>query len=212
MCRVVLVHSVGCGFWGNHARRVRLSLLQFCIFMQMVSTARPILYSQYLSSGWWPLLRQPIIVCSFLDNFASSLRSSLSPFMSYTRLILSWEIPPSGSTPHGANHIVVVVSDVFLCLLHWLQLLFRACLSAISFPTTSHWLGNQVKVIWCPSSWRAARRFRMSLSSALLRSIACWRFAKQGKSDWLSRTIQTFWGGSSVWIICNAFLIAFISA
>ena len=26
-------------------------------FLQMVSTVRPILCNQYLSSGWWPLLR-----------------------------------------------------------------------------------------------------------------------------------------------------------
>ena len=29
MCRVELFHASGGGFWGIHARRVRLSLLQF---------------------------------------------------------------------------------------------------------------------------------------------------------------------------------------
>ena len=32
MCGVVLVHAAGGGFWGSHARHVRLSLLQFRIF------------------------------------------------------------------------------------------------------------------------------------------------------------------------------------
>ena len=63
-------------------------------FPQMVSTVRPILCNQFLSSRWWPLLRRPIIVCSFLDNFYSSLRSSFSPFTPYIRQILSWEISP----------------------------------------------------------------------------------------------------------------------
>ena len=40
-------------------------------FIQIVSTVHPILCSQYLSSEWWPLPRQPIVVCSFLDNFSA---------------------------------------------------------------------------------------------------------------------------------------------
>ena len=63
-------------------------------FLQMVSTARPILCSQYTRSGWWPLLRRPIVICSFHDNFDSSLRPSVSPFMPYTRRILSWIFSP----------------------------------------------------------------------------------------------------------------------
>ena len=59
-------------------------------FPQMVSTA----CNQYLSSGWRPLLRQPIVVCSFLDNFDSAMWSNFSPFMPYTRRIPSWEISP----------------------------------------------------------------------------------------------------------------------
>ena len=52
----------------------------------------------------------------------------------------------------------------------------------------------------------------MSLSSVLLRGIAGWRLAIRSKIDWLSLTIRTFWSDSSVWIMCNDFLIAFISA
>ena len=89
---------------------------------------------------------------------------------------------------------------------------FLACSSAIAFHISLQWLGHQVKVIWYPSSWRAARWIRMSLSLALLRGIAGWRFAIQSRVDWLSLTIQTFLDGFSVWIICNAYLIAFISA
>ena len=63
-------------------------------FLQMVSTACPILCSQYLSSRWWPLLRRPIVICSFLDNFDSSLRSSFSPVIPYIRQIPSWDISP----------------------------------------------------------------------------------------------------------------------
>ena len=44
----------------------------------------------------------------------------------------------------------------------------------------------------------------MSLSSAILWSIAGWRFVIWGRTDWLSLTIQTFCSDSSVWIICNA--------
>ena len=47
----------------------------------------------------------------------------------------------------------------------------------------------------------------MSLSSALLGGIAALRFAIRSRTDWLSRTIRTFWGDSSFWIICNAFLV-----
>ena len=36
----------------------------------------------------------------------------------------------------------------------------------------------------------------MSLSSALIRGIAGWRFAIWSKTDWLSLTIQTFLGDS----------------
>ena len=35
-------------------------------FPQMVFTGRPYSCSQYLSSGWWPLLRRPIVVSSLL--------------------------------------------------------------------------------------------------------------------------------------------------
>ena len=49
----------------------------------------------------------------------------------------------------------------------------------------------------------------MSLSSARFRGIAGWRLAIHSKTDWLS---LTFWADSSVWIICSAFFIAFISA
>ena len=66
------------------------SLIPHCL--QMVSTAHLVLCSQYLSSGWWPLLRRPIVICSFLDNFDSSLHSSFSLFMPYTRQIHLWEI------------------------------------------------------------------------------------------------------------------------
>ena len=52
----------------------------------------------------------------------------------------------------------------------------------------------------------------MSLSSAVLKGIAGRRFAIRSMTVSLSLTIQTFWGDSSVWIICNAFLIAFLSA
>ena len=55
-------------------------------------------------------------------------------------------------------------------------------------------------------------KLRVSRSTALLRGIAGWRFAIRSRTDWLSLTILTFDGNSSVWIICNAFLIAFISA
>ena len=48
--------------------------------LQMVSTARPVLCSKYLSYRWRPLLRRSIVVCSFLDNFDSSQRSSLFSF------------------------------------------------------------------------------------------------------------------------------------
>ena len=53
-------------------------------FLQMVSTACHNLCSHYLSSGCWPLLRRPIVICSFLDNYGSSQRLSFSPFMPYT--------------------------------------------------------------------------------------------------------------------------------
>ena len=52
----------------------------------------------------------------------------------------------------------------------------------------------------------------MSLSSALFRSIVGWRLAIQSRTDWLSLAIKTFLDDSSVWIICDAFLIAFILA
>ena len=38
----------------------------------------------------------------------------------------------------------------------------------------------------------------MSLSSALLRGVAGRRFAIRSTTEWLSQTIQTFWGDSSV--------------
>ena len=52
----------------------------------------------------------------------------------------------------------------------------------------------------------------MSLSSALLRGIASWRFAIRSRTDWLSLNIRNFWGDTYVWIIHNAILIASISA
>ena len=115
------------------------------------------------------------------------------------------DLTPSGSMPDGCLLRVVFVSNIFLI----------GCssflgLSAISFPTTPPWLGLKANVIWCLLSWRAARRSRMSLSSAFLRGIAGWRFAIRSRTDLVSLTIQTFWGDFSVWIICNSFLIAFI--
>ena len=104
----------------------------------MVSTARPILCSMYLSSGWWPLLRRPIAVCSFLDNFDSSMRSSFSPFIPYTQRILSWEISsPSGRTPDGSLHSCSYVEH-----LDWLQLLF----GLVRLPSHSHY----PTVAWTP--------------------------------------------------------------
>ena len=81
---------------------------------------RPILGSQYISSRWWPLLRRPIIVCSFLHNFYSSLRPSFSPFMPYTQRIATWQISPSGGTPNGGLRSHSCVGR----LLDWLQLVF----------------------------------------------------------------------------------------
>ena len=70
---------------------------------------RPVLELRVVATS-----QTPIILCSFLGNFDSSLRSSFSPFMQYTWQILSLEISPSGSTPDGGICRVVVVSDVFL--------------------------------------------------------------------------------------------------
>ena len=121
-CRVVLVHAVGgivscSGWWILGHSYTTCSAVSSPIhhFLQMVSTVRPILCSQYLSSGWWPFLRRPIVVCSFLDILDSSLRSSFSPFMPYTRRILSWEISPrSGRMPDGGLRRIVVVLHTFL--------------------------------------------------------------------------------------------------
>ena len=53
---------------------------------------QPVHVSASPCPGWWPHLRRAIVVCSFLDNFDSSLRSNFSLFMSYTRRIPSWGI------------------------------------------------------------------------------------------------------------------------
>ena len=79
----------------------------------MVSTAHPILCSQYFSSWWWPLLRRPIIVCSFLDNFDSSLRSRFSPFMLYPANSFMGD-SPSGSTPDGDLRRVIVALNILI--------------------------------------------------------------------------------------------------
>ena len=98
----------------------------------------PILRSLYLSSGWWPLLKRPI--CSFRDNLDSSLRSSFSSFMPYTRRILIWEIfPPSGSTPDGGLRRVVVVSNMFLISCSFFSGLF-----------VSHLISHYPAVAWAP--------------------------------------------------------------
>ena len=52
----------------------------------------------------------------------------------------------------------------------------------------------------------------MLLSSPLMRGIAGWRLAICIRTDWVSLSNVVFWGHSSVWIICNAFLISFFSA
>ena len=52
----------------------------------------------------------------------------------------------------------------------------------------------------------------MTFTPALLRGIAGWRFAIWSRTDWLSPTILTFRGDSSVWKIGHAFLIALILA
>ena len=75
-------------------------------YLQLVLTARPILCRQYLSSGWWPLLRRPIIVCSFLDNFDFSLLPSFTPLMPYTRRIPSW-----GFSPHRVACLMATFAE-----------------------------------------------------------------------------------------------------
>ena len=77
----------------------------------MASTARPSSCSQYLNTGWWPLLRRPIFVCSFHDNFDSSLRSSFFPFTPYTRRIFSFEASHS-----LVARLIVAFAESYLCL------------------------------------------------------------------------------------------------
>ena len=84
------------GWWILEQSCTTCSAISFRIphFLQVVSTACLILCSQCLSFGWQPLLRRPIIVCSFLDNFDSSMRSCFSHFTPFTRGILSLDITP----------------------------------------------------------------------------------------------------------------------
>ena len=105
--QVVLFLGTGNGFWAV-MHNVFGYLFSNSAFLQMVSAApyfvlHHILCCQCLRCGWWPLLGQTII-CSFLDNFESSVRSSFSPFMPYIRKNFSWETSPYGSTPDGGFH------------------------------------------------------------------------------------------------------------
>ena len=86
-------------------------------------------------------------------------------------------------------------------------------------PSSASELAMNPAMTWTPYegylytlSWNAAREFEMSLSSALLRVIASCRFVIQSRTDWPSKTIHTLLGDSSIWIIGNAYVIAFILA
>ena len=117
-----------------------------------------------MSSLWRPLLRRPIFVCSFLDNFDSSLRSDFSPFMPCTQTILPWVIFPSGTTPDGGFRRVVVVSSIFLIGYSSNFWLVRLP-SHAPLPRNGLDTSRRLYVILRHKS--AATRHRMSLLSAL---------------------------------------------
>ena len=110
--------------------------------------------------------------------------------------------------PDGGLHRVIVVSDVFLIICSSFSCLF-VCHLIAHYPELACIPGEGYLV---PFIMEGSKGVRMLLLSALLGGIAGWKFAIQSWTDWLSLTIQTFLCDSSVWIICNAFLIAFILA
>ena len=75
------------------------------------------------------------------------------------------DFPTSGSTHDGGLRTVEVVSDNFLIGSSSFSGMFVCHL----IPNTPQWLGHQVMVIWSPLAWKAARRIRMSLTSAILK-------------------------------------------
>ena len=74
-------------------------------FLHMVSTARPILCSQYLSSWWWPLLGRPIVVCTFLDSLIHLCGQAF--LLSHKK---TWQILNGGMSDGGLRRVVVVLN------------------------------------------------------------------------------------------------------